>query len=447
MTDRVLPRKVFGARIGLALLALAALAGCASTPTGTPFQPASINEVRFRDRAQSAADAEVRVTTAVPNADETRAIFGADLYEREVQPVWVKVENHGDRSLHLVISNADPNHYSPLEAAYLVHGHFDARDRERMEHHFRAMRFTNPIPPNTAVSGFIYTNLDEGEKIVQLDLVGHETAKSFTFFAEVPGIHVDYRMSDLHRLHHASEGRDLSLDELRAALERLPCCTQDKTGQKDGDPLNLVVIGDFDDVAAAFARRGWLPAEETYPTAVWKTVKSFLFGSRYRYSPVSPLYFSGRQQDMARQKPRRSIHERNHLRLWFTPMRHQGKPVFIGQISRDIGVHVTTKLWPPVTHKIDPDIDEARQSVIEDLLAAHTIARLGFVKGVGGATPTRPRENLGGDPYFTDGLRAVILLEPGPISPGQIQTLAWETPGAFCLESVCPDEQPGEKKQ
>jgi hypothetical protein len=430
------------ARIAAALLAAAVLAGCASGPPATPFQPSSINEVRFRDRAQSLSDVDLRVSTAVPSAEEARAIFGADLYAREIQPVWVKVENHGDRNQYLVLSNADPNHYSPLEAAYLVHGRLGPEDRERMEHHFRAMSFRNPIPPHTAVSGFVYTNLDEGEKIVQVDLIGHESAKTFTFFAEVPGIHVDYRMADLHHLYPTSEVREVGLDELRATLERLPCCTRDKSGQKDGDPLNLVVIGDFKEIAAAFARRGWLPAEETYSTAVWKTVKSFLFGSRYRYSPVSPLFFSGRQQDMARQKPRRSIHERNHLRLWFTPLRFRGKPVFIGQISRDIGVHLTTKLWPPVTHKIDPDIDEARQSVIEDLLAAHTISQIGFVKGVGAATSTRPRQNLGGDPYFTDGLRAVLILEAGPISPGQIQTLTWETPGVFCLESACGDEAP-----
>lgn len=429
--------RLFSAYLAALPLAVAVLAGCAASPPATTFEPASINEVRFRDRAQSASDPDVRVTAAVPSAEETKALFGADLYDREVQPIWVKVENHSEKTQYLVVSAVDPNHYSPLEAAYLVHGAFDAKELEGLATHFRALSFRNPIPRDATVSGFIYTNLDEGEKIVQVDLIAQESAKSFTFFVDVPGIHVDYKMVDLHRLHHAPEVADLSLEQLRAALEQLPCCTTDKSGRGKGDPLNLVVIGDFDDVAAAFARRGWLPAEETYSTAVWKTIKSFLFGSSYRYSPVSPLYFSGRQQDMARQKPRRSIHERNHLRLWFTPMRYEGKPVFIGQISRDIGVHFTSRLWPPVTHQIDPDIDEARQSVIEDLLAAHAISAVGFVKGVGAATPTRPRENLGGDPYFTDGLRAVILLEPGPISPGAIQSLGWETPGVFCLEAAC----------
>jgi hypothetical protein len=44
-----------------------------------------------------------------------------------------------------------------------------------------------------------------------------------------------------------------------------------------------------------------LPAEQTYSKAVWKTIKSFVFGSRYRYSPLSPLYLYKRQPDFDEQ--------------------------------------------------------------------------------------------------------------------------------------------------
>ena len=113
------------------------------------------------------------------------------------------------------------------------------------------------------------------------------------------------------------------------------------------------------------------------------------------------------------------------------PHAFEGKPVFVGQVSRDIGVRFTTKTWPPVTHKIDPDIDEARHAIIEDLLFSQTLAKVGFVKGVGRATPYRPRHNLTGDPYFTDGLRLVLIIEKGPISLNQIEGLDWEHPKTF----------------
>lgn len=418
-------------------------AGCATTHTSSSFHPKSINEVRFLDRSQSKYDEDVRVTTAVPSAEETEAIFGANLAGKEIQPVWVKVENHSDTAYYLVSATVDPNHFSPNEASHAVHGGLNKTEKREMEYHFRSMTFKNPIQPNTAVSGFIFTNHDEGEKVVQIDIIGHQQVKFFTFFVQIPGMRVDYRMVDFDSLYPADHFVEWTLGELKEALEDLPCCTTNEEGTEFGDPLNLVIVGNFHDVAAAFARRGWLPAEETYSSAVWKTIKSYLFGSQYRYSPISSLYFDGRHQDFARQKPRHDIHERNHLRLWYSPMQHEGKPVFVGQISRDIGVRFTTRTWPPVTHKIDPDVDEARQSVIEDLLFSNTISRVGFVKGVGSATLSKPRKNLTGDPYFTDGLRAVILLEEGPTSLKEIRSLHWENPNTFHLDSFGEDSGSG----
>jgi len=410
------------------------LAGCAALPAGI-FHPNVVNEVRFRDRAQSTFDYDVRVSVAVPTADEARMLFNADLHAREIQPVWVKVENHSDRSYYLISAATDANYFSPLEVTYAMTGHLSGSYREDMADHLRALNFRNPIPPNTAVSGFIFTNLDEGEKVVQVDLIADEQVKFFTFFVQIPGMRVDYRTVDFNALYPADRITDVDAAQLRTALEKLPCCTTDQTGEKQGDPLNLVMIGEFREIAAAFARRGWLPAEETYATAVWKTIKSFLFGSRYRYSPLSPLYYDGRHQDFARQKPRHDIHERNHLRLWFTPLRYRGKPVFIGQISRDIGVRLTLKARPPVTHKIDPDIDEARHALVEDLLFSQMLSSVGFVKGVGAARPSSPRANLTGDPYFTDGYRLVLILDEHPTALDQVKAVGWEEPKSFHLGS------------
>jgi hypothetical protein len=97
-------------------------AGCATTRTKSPFEPKSINEVRFRDRAQSEYDQDVRVTAAVPSAEETEAIFGTNLAGVEIQPIWVKIENHSDKTYYLVSAAADPNYFSPNEASHAVHG-------------------------------------------------------------------------------------------------------------------------------------------------------------------------------------------------------------------------------------------------------------------------------------------------------------------------------------
>jgi hypothetical protein len=412
---------------GLALF----LSGCAAIGGYSNFEHRSINEVRFRDRALSKYDDEVRVTVAVPREDETEELFGADLTRREIQPIWVKVENHSEHVYYLISSAVDPKYFSPNEAAFAAQSGLRPSAREKMARYFRTVSFKNPVLPNTAVSGFIYTNWDAGEKAVQVDLFGDRRIKFFTFFVQIPGMRIDYRSVDFDTLYPQSEMVDLTKEELRKALEKLPCCTTDQNGTQLGDPINLVIIGDFTTVASAFIRRGWLSAEETYSSAVWKTVKSFLFGSRYRYSPVSSLYFFGRHQDFARQKPRNDIHERNHLRLWMSNMRFNGKPVFVGQVSRDIGVRFTSKAWPPVTHKVDPDVDEARHALIEDLFFSQAVSHVGFVKGVGVAKPSQPRTNLTGDPYFTDGLRAVLFLDPGPLSLEEIRGIKWERPMTF----------------
>ncbi len=137
---------------------------------------------------------------------------------------------------------------------------------------------------------------------------------------------------------------------------------------------------------------------------------------------MSPLYLFERSQDIALQRSRRSINERLHLRLWLTPLRFQQNPVWVGQVSRDIGVRFTTKVWNLTTHRIDPDVDESRDYIVEDLLQAERVEAAGYLDGVGPCHHTNARRNLTGDPYFTDGKRAVILLSAARTSP---RFVAW----------------------
>jgi hypothetical protein len=380
---------------------------------------------------------------AVLSAEESRQLFGVNLAGKDIQPVWVRVQNADSVPYWLMSAGLDPDYFSPLEAAYAYHGTIGSSVNEQIDDHFTVMNFRNPIGPGTSVSGFIFANRDEGTKVVDIDLITYGNAKFFTFFVPVPGIEADYHEIDFNTLYSEEEIIDLNENELRKALENLPCCATNEDGTKNGDPLNLIFIGNREDLSAAFVRRGWLPAEQTHGKAVWKTIKSFLFGTRYRYSPVSPLYLYERQQDFAGQKPRHTVHERNHLRMWLSPMRYQGKQVWIGQISRDIGVRFTFKTWPPVTHKIDPDVDEAMYALLEDLIYSQQVSKLGWVKGVGKASRTKPRYNLTGDPYFTSGLRSVLVFERRPVSFNEIQRFDWEQSASSTrLKRLTIEQQP-----
>jgi hypothetical protein len=56
------------------------------------------------------------------------------------------------------------------------------------------------------------------------------------------------------------------------------------------------------------------------------------------------------------------------------------------------------------------------------------VERYGFVDGVGAASVSEPRKNLTGDPYYTDGLRAVVFLSDQAISLSEIDRLPWQIP-------------------
>jgi len=98
--------------------------------------------------------------------------------------------------------------------------------------------------------------------------------------------------------------------------------------------------------------------------------------------------------------------------------------VWIGQISRDIGLAFRWKGL--VVHEGDPDVDEARNYLIQDMLRAQRLEKFGMVKGVGETPVTTPRQMADGTPFFTDGLRAVLVFHPKPRSLEEIEILDWE---------------------
>ena len=272
----------------------------------------------------------------------------------------------------------------------------------------------------------MFTKLDEGTKAFNVDIATGDGMETFTFFIAVPGLRVDHYTVDWEGLYPADQWVDLDRDRLIEEIEKYACCVTDKKGENTGDPLNLVIVGWPDDVYSAFIRAGWDETESVTGGTAWKTFKSFVGGGEYRYSPVSSLYVFGRPQDVAFQKARENIHERNHLRLWMSRATLEDVPVWVGQISRDIGVRWTTKTI--TTHKIDPDVDETREYLLENLAYAQSLAKFAYVGGVGEVPIDDPRGNLTGDPWFTDGYRLVLWVSSEPVPLDEIHYVHWRNP-------------------
>jgi hypothetical protein len=401
------------------------LSGCTAS-----FSPRPIDEVPFKARKRTQILGNLTVTAAVPTLEEAKEIYGVDLSNKGMQPVWIEVKNEEKLPYWFLPSGLDPAYFSASEAAYAFRSSTSEETSRAVLKLFQDLRFRNPVRPGETVSGFIIANRDEGFKAVDIDLISAASVRSFNYIFPDPSFKGDFTLVDFHSLYDSSEIIEIEEEEdLRSEIEKLPCCTTNKDGTSQGDPLNLVFIGDSNDIFPAYIRRGWQGTEIMWSKAVLRTVKSFIQGSPYLYSPVSPLYVFGRRQDLAAQKARSTIHQRNHLRMWLTPLRFRGKGVWVGQISRDIGVKLTFKSPTISTHVIDPDVDEARRYLIEDLAYSQALARVGFIKGVGKVTQNEPRVNLVGDPYFTDGLRAVMFFEPRPCALDELDFISyWEVP-------------------
>jgi hypothetical protein len=459
----------------LATLIALASPGCVS------YHPRPVQDVGFAARAQSKSEGDVRVTVAVLDEKESQAVFGVALYRRGIQPVWLEVENRGDDPYVLSKPSLDPQYYSSLEAAYVNHfratrwlpaiGPFSllffpalipggieylsavVANRE-MDADFHEKGFGNEIIlPGETRSGFVFTTLDEGTKRVSVVLYGAGQQRRLTFLVSVPGTRLDHQRVDFPGLYREDQIVDADEERLRKALADMPCCTTSRDGAKPGDPLNLVIVGDFDDVLQAFTHARWDETEYIHARSAWRTLGSFLFGTRYRTSPVSDLYVFGRRQDVAFQKVRKTVDDRHHFRLWLAPLRYAGRPVWIGQASRDVGVRFTLQTKTLTTHEIDPDVDDARDYILGDLVERERVSRLGYAGGVGAAPKSAPRANLTGDPYFTDGFRGVVVLaEP----PTRLDVFDWDyrplraALGAAGVPpppegSSAPDDEPSER--
>jgi len=416
----------------LILFCIAHLAGCVSLKL-TP-----IDEVDFSERAQVKQNENVTVTVSVLTNEESHAIFGVNLALRQIQAVWIEIENNDEHPYWLISSSLDPEYFSPEEVAYSSHRFLQKNYNKELDKLFYKHSFDNPITPKSIHSGFVFVNLDEDEKEVDVDLISKEEVKFFDFYFRLQGLKT-HTFVEVEQNKANKDSVNLTEQQLRSELTKLACCTTSQDGTEEGDPLNLVIIGDSNHLFPPFVRRGWHSAEDSYLGSIWKTINSFLFGKHYRYSPVSSLYYEGRKQDISLQKARGTIHQRNHLRLWLTDLRYENKEVWIGQISRDIGVRFTLHTPTFTTHKIDPDIDETRTAFLEDMLFSQGLKMIGFVEDVGMSLEIEPRKNLTGDSYYTDGLRAVLEFDERPNNIEDVRFFNWATPSHRTLTKMPVD--------
>ena len=143
---------------------------------------------------------------------------------------------------------------------------------------------------------------------------------------------------------------------MRTTFAKQICCTTNSEGTRYGDPLDLVIVEGKQDPIVPFIARGWHLARQLNVSSAIDTARAFIFRDEFLTSPVSPLYVFGRKEDLVLQKARSTINERVHARFWLAPYTFENRRVWIGQVSRDIGVRFTDQTWNLTTTKLLPTL-------------------------------------------------------------------------------------------
>ena len=177
----------------------------------------------------------------------------------------------------------------------------------------------------------------------------------------------------------------------------------------EGDMVNFALVGTKEQVEAAYKAAGWVEVDKSVEDAIVNGVLKTLNHEAYVEMPMSTLYLFGRPQDLsfARADPLLVAAERHHLRVWQTDKTMNGKPLWVGSATHDIGFEKDQRNGK-VTHKIDPEIDKERDFLLQSFDAAGVFSSAAYVTP---ADPMLKAVTATGGSFFSDGRIVVMALK------------------------------------
>lgn len=183
-----------------------------------------------------------------------------------------------------------------------------------------------------------------------------------------------------------------------------PPFTHTKAGAT-GEPVNLMIAGSEAQVCGILSSAGWKEADPITLASAAKMVGKFITGGSYPSAPMSDLTLYGRTQDHAFEHELGSVRERDHLRMWRTPLTDlAGDHFWAIAATRDANVKFNN-VGLSVTHAIAPDVDSERSLVAQIYLSSGIVGQQYTLQSL---PPNYHGENGGDDTYYTDG-RVVVL--------------------------------------
>jgi hypothetical protein len=217
--------------------------------------------------------------------------------------------------------------------------------------------------------------------------------------------HIDVATSVLSAGLQHSQERSSELDTM---MHYLPPRVFNAEG-REGDMLNLVLVGQKEDVQNAFARAGWVKTDKWNPVFVWHLL---LHGTHDASIPMARLYLFGRVQDYSYALPERGavVSRRHHLRIWKTDHMIDRMPIWVASATHDVAIEVA-KRGRLINHRIDPAVDAERDFVGIDLTNTSSISRQEYLHS---ADPVFQAQTASGQTYHSDS--RVLLLDLHPVT-------------------------------
>lgn len=195
--------------------------------------------------------------------------------------------------------------------------------------------------------------------------------------------------------------------ELIAHLDSLPRRVNDQLNNL-GDMVNFVIVGDQKEVQSALEAASWHVADTSNANAVVNAIEQTYNSKDYLAMPMSVLFLFGRKQDFGYElaEPIAMVASRHHFRLWKAPFAWNGKEVWVGAGTHDIGF-AKDKRNNNVTHKIDPAVDAERDNIGSTLQKSNRVRSLTYYLPT---NPVKEARNATGDGYQSDGRLLVVFL-------------------------------------
>ncbi|MBK5188578.1 MAG: LssY C-terminal domain-containing protein [Gemmatimonadaceae bacterium] len=206
-----------------------------------------------------------------------------------------------------------------------------------------------------------------------------------------------------------------------------PLQTHARAGRVPGDIISIALVGSAAQVSAAFSAAGWTSAVPMTAGNELITAVKAAVGKGFLAQPMSKLALGGRPPDAEYEKVADTFTKRHHLRLWRWPTgtaSESESTLRVIAATRDIGLIFSTK-HRSLTHRVDPHIDDERDKIVSDLIAANAVAAVSYVARA--APPGGTTVNFGGSQVVTDWRMAVVVLK---------------SPRAVADSGACKDRQP-----